>query len=491
MINDELPSDIELENAYREGKGRPPMSADEIRTAEASAGALLLEDLYTFLGRFVAYPSEHAHVAHVLWIAHTHLMDVWESTPRIAFLSPEPGSGKTRALEVSELLVPRPVEAINATPAYLFRRISDSDGLPTILFDEIDTLFGAKAREHEEIRGVLNAGHRRGAVAGRCVMKGKDVETEELPAYCAVAVAGLGNLPDTLLSRCVAVRMRRRAPTEEIEPFRRRIALGEGHELRGRLSAWADAIRPTLGNIWPAMPDGIADRDADVWEALLAVADAAGGQWPTRARVAAVELVEDCRASTPSLGVRLLADLRLVFGERRVMSTAEILSALCELEEAPWADLRGRPLDARHLAGLLRPYGIRSKAVRVGSATPNGYAREDLHDSWTRYLLPPVRPQNGQHPQHEQRIEGSVGDVEDVERLGGPIPESAANGGAHCGHCKHFKRDTGENGIGTCLHFNVETWPEPNASCSGYAQLPGESELVLRSEVTSVTVGHV
>ena len=60
--------------------------------------ARLLDDVHSFLGRFVAYPSQHAHVAHVFWIAHTHLMDAWESTPRLAFLSPEPELGKTRAI---------------------------------------------------------------------------------------------------------------------------------------------------------------------------------------------------------------------------------------------------------------------------------------------------------------------------------------------------------------------------------------------------------
>ena len=134
----------------------------------------LLGDAFDFLGRFVAYPSEAARVAHALWIAHTHLMDAWESTPRIAFLSPEPASGKTRALEVTELLVPRPVEAVNVTPAYLFRKVGDEAGAPTILFDEIDTVFGPKAKDNEEIRGLLNAGHRRGAVAGRCVVQRQD-----------------------------------------------------------------------------------------------------------------------------------------------------------------------------------------------------------------------------------------------------------------------------------------------------------------------------
>lgn len=151
-----------------------------------------------------------------------HLMDAWESTPRIAFLSPEPGSGKTRALEVTEPLVPRPIESVNATPSYLFRKVSAPEGPPTLLYDEIDTLFGPKAEDNEDIRGMLNAGHRRGATAGRCVVRGKTVETEELPAYCAVALAGLGDLPGTVLTRSVVVRMRKRAPDERVEPWRRR-----------------------------------------------------------------------------------------------------------------------------------------------------------------------------------------------------------------------------------------------------------------------------
>ena len=65
-------------------------------------GSALLDRVSHFLARYVAYPSEEARTAHALWIVHTHAMDAWESTPRICFLSPEPGSGKTRALEASE-----------------------------------------------------------------------------------------------------------------------------------------------------------------------------------------------------------------------------------------------------------------------------------------------------------------------------------------------------------------------------------------------------
>src|SRR5262245_14522799 len=109
-------------------------------TVEAGPLAQILDDDHTFLGRFVIYPSKDAHDLHVLCIAQAHVMEAWESTPRIAFLSPEPASGKTRALEVSELLVPNAVEAINVTPAYLFRKVGNDKVKPTILFDEIDTV---------------------------------------------------------------------------------------------------------------------------------------------------------------------------------------------------------------------------------------------------------------------------------------------------------------------------------------------------------------
>lgn len=350
-----------------------------------------LDDVERFVSRFVAYPSEHACVAHVLWIAHAHVMDVWESTPRIAFLSPEPGSGKSRALEVSELLVPRPVEAVNVTPAYLFRKVGSDDGRPTILYDEIDTVFGPKARDNEEIRGLLNAGHRRNAVAGRCVVRGKIVETEEIPAFCAVALAGLGGLPDTILSRSVVVRMRRRAPNEQIEPFRRRDHCGEGEALRACLERWSVQVAEAMAHARPAMPEGVVDRDADVWEALLALADAAGGEWPRRARAAAVALVAESKKSTPSLGIRLLSDMRQIFRGREYMGTDEIIKELCALDEAPWADLRGKPIDARGLAVRLHQYGIKSKNVRTDGKVVKGYAREDLWDAWQRYLTAPPK----------------------------------------------------------------------------------------------------
>jgi hypothetical protein len=374
---------------------------DALDEARPESGATLLDDVETFLGRFVVYPSEAARVAHVRWIAHTYFMDQWDSTPRIAFLSPEPGSGKSRALEVTEPLVPRPVHAVNTTPAYLFRKVSDEAGPPTILYDEIDTVFGPKAKDNEDVRGMLNAGHRRGATAGRSVVKGRNIETEELPAYCAVALAGLDDLPDTLMTRSVVVRMRRRAPDERVEPWRLRINGVEAETLRERLQSWSTDYQHTV--TWPEMPSGIEDRNADVWEALLAVADLAAGDWPERARRNAVTLVTAAADRGGSLGVILLRDLRAIFGDAERLATEAILEQLHEVDESPWADLRGKALDARGLARRLAKYDVKPKLIRTPEGVIRGYSAEDLADPWSRYVTPKTEPFGKQEEEVKSR----------------------------------------------------------------------------------------
>ncbi|MFJ4121534.1 DUF3631 domain-containing protein [[Kitasatospora] papulosa] len=369
-------------------------------TAQTTApidGAALLNEVEAFHRRFNVFPREAAYVAVALWDAHAHLLDAFDSTPRLAFLSPEPGSGKSRALEVVETLVPRPMLAVNARAAALFRSVSDPAGRPTILFDEIDTVFGPKAGDNEELRGFLNAGHRRSGVTYRCVGDGGNQTVVEFPSYTAVAVAGLGYLPDTITTRSVIIRMRRRARNERAEPFRARLHEAEGHALRDRLAEWAEQVRDDIAGRWPEMPEGVTDRPADVWEPLLSVADAAGGHWPERARTACMELVNAARADDKgSLGIRLLTDLRdhVMAGIDR-MPTVAILDRLCALDEAPWADMSGRPLDSRGLAKMLGEYmtldnvPVKARNIKTAGTVLKGYYALDLHDAWERYCPPP------------------------------------------------------------------------------------------------------
>jgi hypothetical protein len=376
-----------------------PGDWSQIEHEIAALGPELLDDVHAFLGRFVAFPSPETHDAATLWAAHAHGMEAWDTTARLAFLSPEPGSGKTRALEIIGLLVPRPIEAVNMSPSALFRLIGREEGLPTILFDEIDTVFGPKAREQEELRGLLNAGYHRGAKTYRGIIRGGKVGVEEIEAFAAVALAGLNDLPDTLMSRAIIVRMRRRAPKERVEPYRRRLHSAEGEVLRDRLAAWIEGQLPGLKTNFPELPASITDRAADCWEPLIAIADIAGGHWPDRARVAAVTDVTASAGGRETLGVRLLRDLKEIFGEEDHLPTERILSKLHDMDESPWGDIRGKPLDARGLARRLSNYGIKRATIRVLATTHKGYRASDLHDSWARYLpkspAPPLSPQEG------------------------------------------------------------------------------------------------
>lgn len=181
---------------------------------EPENGAVLLCETAIFLARFVAFPSPEARDAVALWVVHAHGIEYFESTPRLALLSAEKQSGKTRTLEEIKLLAPHARHSSNLTCAALFRLVSAEQ--PTILMDEADTHFRPGEQTHEELRGLVNAGHRKGAVAYRCV--GQNQEVRPFQAYAAVALAGIGGLPDTVLDRAVLVRMRRRAPNEPVEP---------------------------------------------------------------------------------------------------------------------------------------------------------------------------------------------------------------------------------------------------------------------------------
>lgn len=374
------------------------MSAPETTSAPTIDGAALLDEVEAFHRRFNIFPTEAAYVAVTLWDAHAHLLDCFDSTPRIAFLSPEPGSGKSRALEIVETLVPRPMVAVNASAAALFRAVSGPDGRPTILFDEIDTVFGPRAGDNEELRGFLNAGHRRTGVTYRCV--GDSQTVTPFPSYTAVAVAGLGSLPDTILTRSIIIRMRRRARNEKVEPFRARLHEQEGNALRDRIAAWAEHARGWVMGAWPEFPEGVTDRPADVWEPLLAIADAAGGDWPQRAREACVALVKAAQYTDKhSLGIRLLTDLRdhVLIGIDR-LPTIAILDRLNALDDAPWADLNGKPLDNRRLSRMLAEYmtadnePIRSRNIRTSGGVLKGFHAKDLEDAWARYCPLPGKP---------------------------------------------------------------------------------------------------
>jgi hypothetical protein len=388
------------------------------------AAAELLERVAEFVARYVVLPGESDLVAIALFVLHTWAIEGAHATPYLVVVSPERRTGKSRLLEVLRLLVRSPWHTVSPTEATLFRKI-DQDK-PTLLLDEIDAIFGSSTERTEPVRAVLNAGNRRGATATRVVGLGTKQEPREFNVFCPKVLAGIdaGRLPDTIRDRAIAIHMKRRHNGERIQRFRERKASEQASPIREALRMWSEPSEALL-DAEPKLPDELNDRAADAWEPLLAIADLAGGDWPQRAREAAVELSGDAGGEETSLGVQLLGATQRAMGSREVIATVELLDTINKDEELPlggWRD--GKGIDARGLAKLLKPYGIKPTSVRVDDYhTPKGYRAEDFRDAWQRYL-PSQEPQQAQQAQRATESEAennhkaaSVADVADVAAL--------------------------------------------------------------------------
>lgn len=380
-------------------------------------GSQALDALHAVLVRYVVFPGPEAADAVTLWVAASHGQPAWEHAPRLAVISPEKRCGKSRLLDIVSGTCHEPLVTVNATIAAVVRSLSDDP--PTLIVDEADTIFGTKkqAENNEDLRGILNAGHQRNRPMIRWDITARTLE--KLPTFAMACLASIGDLPDTVMDRAVVVRMRRRAAGESVAPFRTRRDGPALEAARDRVAVW---VRDRVGALEKAVPDmPLEDRAADTWEPLIAIADAAGGSWPTRARHAAMALTKAVETDTGSDGIRLLADLHTVFGPNLQMATAEIVARLRGLEEGPWGDLdgRGKAIDATALSARLKPYGVRPKTIRVGASTPRGYERASFADAWSRYL-----PETGATPATSDVSAGQsvAGEVQQgVQQSGRPV----------------------------------------------------------------------
>ena len=241
-------------------------------------GAELLDELLATITRYVAFPDEHAAAAATLWIATTHALPAFECAPRLVITSPQKRCGKTRTLDVIARHLSPPLATVNATVAAIFRSIGDEHP-PTLIIDEADTIFGTKkaAEQNEDLRALLNAGHQRGRPALGAL--GRYQIPTEFNTFAMAALAGIGAMPDTITDRAINITMRRRTSGEKVSQFRSRRDGPILEDLRDAACRVGGRRIDELSAAEPDMP--VEDRAADTWEPLIAVADAAGGHWPT------------------------------------------------------------------------------------------------------------------------------------------------------------------------------------------------------------------
>ena len=244
--------------------------------------------------------------------------------------------GKTRLLEVLERVVSTPWLTGRTTAAALTRKV-DRDH-PTLLLDESDAAFKGEPTYAEALRGLLNSGYRRSGRLTMCVGQGANLSVRDFATFSAKALAGIGAaLPGTVVSRAVTIILKRRLKSEPVAKFREREARKEAEPIRKALAAWAPTAVARLRDQRPDMPSGLRDRAEEVLEPLFAIADDAGGDWPARARAAAVALMGVER--TANVAIDLLHDIREIFRAQSVtfIASNELLRQLVALEGRPRA----------------------------------------------------------------------------------------------------------------------------------------------------------
>jgi hypothetical protein len=402
---DKLVGDARPKKADAGLQGRSVKLTDAEPWPEAVNGAELLDDVAETFARYAALPSGAAD-ALALWCAHAHAFKAFLCSPRLNIFSPEKGCGKTTLRDVVAVLVPRPLLTENLSVAVLFRLVEAH--APTVLADEYD----AWLRDNEEMRGLLNAGHRRGGQALRC--EGDGHEVRGFNVFAPAVLCGIGALPGTLHDRSIVIRLERAKPGEVRERFDSRRTSRE-NELCRKLARFCADNSAHLEACDPELPPGAFNRLADNWRPLFAIAEIAGGDWPARATVAFASLTGQEPDEARGAGVSLLTDIRAIFnetGSERIW-TETLCERLNEMPERPHADMRGgKGINAHRLGKQLGRFKVSSRKIRLpGEAKPKqGYCRADFQDAFERYL-----PSEGDSKRNIGTSPENIGDALDSE----------------------------------------------------------------------------
>jgi len=339
-------------------------------------GAQVLAALSTLFNHFL-FLARGVADALSLWVAHTYCVDEFSHSPRLAFCSAEPGSGKSAALDILFTLSSRPVIMDCPSEASLCRLIHQVR--PTLLLDETDNWLSTS----RGLTSLLNSGHRQGPARARCI--GSKVRV--YLTYGPVALAGLGDLPPTLQTRALVVRMLPPKAGETREPFDI-LNCNPAKELGRKLARWVMDNRMELRHCRPNLPANAVNRIADNWRPLFAIAEVAGGDWPERARDGFEALKSEASQGLSS-GKMLLKCIQAIFaanGAHRIASKV-LVSELAKSDDLITNSTRWtRPPTAQDVAQILRPYRIKPSTMRINGELAKGYALADFADAFERYL---------------------------------------------------------------------------------------------------------
>jgi hypothetical protein len=337
---------------------------------------VLLTEVMAQLRRYVVLHDDAAAVATVLWICFAWLHDIAVHSPILVITSADADTGKTTACGVLKFLAPRAYAAAELTGPNLYRFVDHLD--PTLIVDDADRLFERKP----DLVPIINVGWTRGTK----VPRQDHGVTRWFNPFCPKILAGVNVLlPKTTMTRTITVRLLPKMPDEKVDAFKH-IDDDDFIALRRKLARWSADNAAALKDARPVMP-GLSNRAAMNWGLMLAIAELADGDWPKRARTAAVKLARERRE--PSEGKRLLVAFRNLFAKHgAVLTSAEVVRQLTAEEDSEWAEFRGRgPITKRQVALLLDPYDVHPDLVHRGARkTERGYDARWFATAFAHYL---------------------------------------------------------------------------------------------------------
>jgi hypothetical protein len=353
-----------------------------------------LDRIDHFIRRFLILPNESDYTIVSLWIAHTYFTHKIKTTPRLAIISPEYGCGKSRVLEVLESLTFKGEKLDHHTRSYLMRTVDlireEFSRSPTLLIDEIDSVFRKNSEEGEATRAFANTGYRATGFYGITEGDSKKTPTK-FKTFAPMALAGKGEvLPESVMTRAVIIRLQRRMGNEYIEDFLTDLVAFEAEELREELLGWSDYCAQDISMLNPDLP--VRDRDREVWLPLFIVAHLADEAWIKRAEIALDNIQEAKSDNTLPRERQLLSDIWKIFQgqEREKIKSAAIILGLIEMHDSEWDTYNfGKPINERALAKKLRTYGIKPAQIRFENGQgAKGYYRSEVESAVKRYLEP-------------------------------------------------------------------------------------------------------
>jgi hypothetical protein len=363
---------------------------------EEVEGATLLDEIVRTIRRYIVLKDSEA-VTIALWLVASYAFMEFFIFPRLRIKSPVPGCGKSTLLDILECLVNRPHKVDNGTVSTLFRVIEQYR--PTQLLDETDAWL--KDDTSGEKRGIINAGHKKNGAVERCV--GEDQEVRWFFVYCPMILVGIGKLAGTIEDRSVSVLLQKKKPGQKVERFRGDRPSKAITDLARKICRFAQDHAAELGNADPAIPESVSNRTADNWRPLLAVADAAGGEWPKKAREVAASVSGDADFGEAEARLAVLSDIKVIFDDEddpkikertnkdgttvKSVHSQVLVDTLVKLEGTRWSEFnRGKALTQTGLAHLLSDYAIRPYQMRIGTENKKGYDVPDFDDAFASYL---------------------------------------------------------------------------------------------------------